>query len=211
MDPHRLQRNKQKIITIDVLATRKMREIRGLSRSDAGKLFDISKKQIEAIENGRVNIPDSRIELFIKKYGFVRDEYDSIKDDIESQNEQLKLTSTIQSSKYNCSLRNYQKIITKEVRVLQNLRKIKKLTQYQACEICGYHKSTIGHIENGRIEIPRPRIEHIVTRYGFKMDKFDELMKHEVLRDDVIEDCISKIESLDEQKLKAVQSLLANF
>jgi DNA-binding XRE family transcriptional regulator len=49
---------------------------------------------------------------------------------------------------------SYQRIITKEVRVLKALRRMEKLSQDQASSICGYSISTISHIENGRIEIP---------------------------------------------------------
>lgn len=66
---------------------------------------------------------------------------------------------------------------------LKILRQMKSLTQDQALSICGYSRPSVGHIENGRIEIPMERIGHIVTSYGYQFSKFEELMKEEILRD----------------------------
>lgn len=88
---------------------------------------------------------------------------------------------------------------------------MKDLTRDQASSVCGYFRPSIGHIENGRIEIPSDRIEHIVSLYGFEMKYFEDLMNEEVLRDEIIESCQEKLMKLTEQKLKLVQSVLANL
>ncbi len=88
---------------------------------------------------------------------------------------------------------------------------MEKLSQDQASSICGYSRPTISHIENGRIEIPLSRIRHIVLSYGVEFRKFEELMKEEVLRDEVIEICHERMLKLSEEKLKLVQSLLGNI
>jgi transcriptional regulator with XRE-family HTH domain len=93
--------------------------------------------------------------------------------------------------------RSYQRIITKEVRVLRALRRMEKLSQDQASSICGYSRPTISHIE-----IPLSRIRHIVLSYWFEFRKFEELMKEEVLRDEVIELCHERMLRLSEEKLK---------
>jgi transcriptional regulator with XRE-family HTH domain len=88
---------------------------------------------------------------------------------------------------------------------------MEKLSQDQASSICGYSRPTISHIENGRIEIPLSRIRHIVLSYGFEFKKFEELMREEFLRDEVIESCNERMLKLSEDKLKLVQSLLGNM
>ena len=85
--------------------------------------------------------------------------------------------------------RSYKRIITKEVRVLKILRLMKNLTQDQASAVCGYSRPSIGHIENGRIEVDLERAKHIVSSYGLEMGEYYRLMKEEVLRDEVVEDC----------------------
>lgn len=111
----------------------------------------------------------------------------------------------------NSDRRSYQRIITKEVRVLRILRRMKKLTQDGASSVCGYSRPSIGHIENGRIEIPKERVEHIVRSYGFDIREFERLTKEEVLRDEVVELCFSRILNLSGEKLKLVNSILINF
>jgi transcriptional regulator with XRE-family HTH domain len=82
--------------------------------------------------------------------------------------------------------------MTKEVQVLKTLRKMKGISQDQASSICGYSRPSIGHIENGRIELDQDRIRHIVSSYGMEMSEFNRLMGEEVLRDEVLESCLLK-------------------
>ena len=51
----------------------------------------------------------------------------------------------------------------------------------------------------------------IVSSYGLEMDEFYRLMKEEVLRDEVMESCYSKMMNLTEDKLKLIQSVLENL
>jgi transcriptional regulator with XRE-family HTH domain len=88
---------------------------------------------------------------------------------------------------------------------------MKNLSQDQASSICGYSRPSIGHIENGRIELDQDRIQHIVESYDVSMSKFEELMKEEVLRDEIIKFCNEKIISLPEVKLKLIQTMLVNL
>ena len=44
--------------------------------------------------------------------------------------------------------------------------------------------------------------------YGFEMSEFQRLMSEEVLRDEILERCLSKMIRLSEEKLKVIQSLL---
>ena len=59
--------------------------------------------------------------------------------------------------------------------------------------------------------MPLSRIRHIVSSYGYEFSKFEAFMKEEVLRDEIIEACTQKLLTLPEDKLKLVQSVLANF
>lgn len=104
--------------------------------------------------------------------------------------------------------RSYKKLITKEVRVLKILRQMKNLTQDQASAVCGYSRPSIGHIENGRIELDEDRIQHIVSSYGHTISEFHRFMKEKVLRDEIMDECYSKMVSLPEDKLRLIQSLL---
>ena len=196
---------------IDAITLKRLREIKGLNRKEAGCLLDISHKSIEKFENGRTTLNRSRIEQIIRAYGLTYEDFLLCR---EGKGEQVQQRFCHKKEKVIDNLkdrRSYKKVITKEVQVLQALRKLKGLSQYKASRVCGYNRTAIGHIENGRIELHRDRIDHIVKSYGFTMEDFESHMKAEVLVTDVQGECISIIRGLSEKNLKAVHPLLLNF
>lgn len=149
-------------LTADVKATRRARELSGVSRKDLGSKLQKSCKTIEKIENGRLR-------------------------------------------------RSYQRRITRECKVLKSMRRIKGYSQDYASLLCGYSRPTIGHIENGRIELDKARIEHILKCYGANILEFETNLKKGELRDEIIEYCHIKIESLDDVKLDVVRTYLGVY
>ena len=107
--------------------------------------------------------------------------------------------------------RSYKKIITKEVRTLAIFRKRKGVTQYEASKLCGWSSPTIGHIEQGRIELTEDRIKHIVAVYGRTMKEFYEAIRSEIMRDEVEAECAKLIQKLDDNRLMAVKGILEKF
>ena len=196
---------------IDAVTLRKLREIRGLSRKEAGVLLEICYKTVEKFENGRTILNKTRIEQIVRSYGFTYDEFLLCR---EGKSEQIQKRFFHKKEKPVSSRRKrrfLKKIITKEARVLRMLRNLKNISQYKASLICGYHKGAIGHIEMGRIQLPKNRIIHILKSYGFKLEDFESHMKADVLVTEVQDECISIIKSLCEKNLKAVHPLLLNF
>ena len=196
---------------IDAIALRKLREIRGLSRKDVGVLLGVSHKSVEKFENGRTVITRTRIEQTVRAYDLTYEDFLLCRG---GKSEQIKKRFGHKKEKVSYSKKNRRfdkKIITKEVQVLQVLRRLKDLNQYKASLICGYYKGTIGQIEHGRVELYRTKISHIVKSYGFTMEDFERHMKSEVLVTDIQDECISIIKGLCEKNLKAVQPLLLTF
>ncbi len=187
-------------------ALKRAREVLGISRKELAQRIGLTYKTIEKYENGRCLLDEVKIRLLVDGLKISKEEFNKIK-----RGKKIKVTKRIKNVLSNLDRRSYKRIITKEVRVLRILRQQKRINQYQASKICGYSKPTIGHIENGRIEIPQERIKHIVISYGHTMDKFFELMKENVLRDEIIKECYVKIVGLTESKLKLVQSVLENL
>ncbi|PIP96609.1 MAG: hypothetical protein COW00_02885 [Bdellovibrio sp. CG12_big_fil_rev_8_21_14_0_65_39_13] len=107
--------------------------------------------------------------------------------------------------------RSYQKNITKECKVLRSMRRMKKISQDEASRLCGYSRATIGHIENGRIELSRSRIEYILRCYGYEYSEFEGNMSKEELRDSITDYCFNKIEELENEKLELLKNLLRNL
>lgn len=190
----------------DLKAIRTAREKLGISRLELAESLGISYKAVEKIENGRMPLSQERKEEILNLLGIDEHRLKRIKKaGVVEPSEKLKNVFE------NCHRRSYQRIITKEVRVLKYLRTMKNLPQDKASEVCGYSRPTIGHIENGRIEVPVSRIRYIVQCYGYVFSEFEKLMKEEILRNEIIDVCTKKLISLPEDKLKIVQSLLANF
>ena len=188
-------------------ALRRSRELLKVTREELGVLLGVNYKSIEKFENGRVVLDQEKILKILKALELSQEEFKRIK-----KGKGLGSREPIQKKVCdNNDRRSYQKIITKEVKVLSSLRKICGLSQDKASSVCGYSRPSIGHIENGRIEIPLDRIRHIVSSYGFQFSFFEELMKEEFLRDEIIKTCYDKLLILPEQKLKLVQSMLENL
>ena len=196
----------EKNVTSELKAIRLAREKLGVTRHELAESLGISYKAVEKIENGRMPLSEDRKTEILKLLGI--DEYRLKRIKKAGVVAPKEKTKTVLE---NSQRRSYRRIITKEVRVLKLLRIMKKLPQDKASVLCNYSRPTIGHIENGRIEIPMERIRHIVASYGYQFSKFEELMKEEVLRHEIIESCTEKLISLPEDKLKLVQSVLANF
>ena len=91
------------------------------------------------------------------------------------------------------------------------MRRIKNISQDKASSLCGYSRASIGHIENGRIELDKNRIKHIVESYGYLYSDFENNLKKEELRDTVMDYCIEKIGKLDDSKLEIVKNLLGSL
>ena len=177
-------------------------------------------KSIEKFENGRTTLNRTKIDEILSAYGQTREighsglTYADFENCRNGKIEQIKKRlghKQIKVIENNPRRRSYKKFVTKEAKALVVMRRLKDLSQYKASRLCGYSQTAIGHIENGRIEIPRKRIKHIVESYGFTMNDFENHMKSEVFVTDIQDDCISIIKRLSEDKLKAVYPLLSTF
>ena len=186
---------------IDAVALRRLREIKGFSRKEASVLLGIGYKTVEKFENGRTNLKRPRIEQIVGAYGLTYGDFLLCR---EGKSEQIEKKFCHKKEKVidnKQGRRFYKKVITKEVQVLQVLRKLKGLSQYKASFVCGYNRTAIGYIENGRIELHRAKISHIVKSYGFTMEDFDYHMKAEVFVTEIQDECISIIKELRRKEI----------
>ncbi|PWU19422.1 MAG: hypothetical protein C5B49_05760, partial [Bdellovibrio sp.] len=196
----------------DHIAIKKMRMIRKMSRKEAAVIFSYSRSSIEKIENGRGKLTPQRVQRFIEGYGFTQNQFMDLKlgrwSDVSPPVSEVKKVRIIEHVEMR---RSYKKIITKEVRALASFRKRKGFTQYEASRICGWCQATIGHIEQGRIELTENRIKHIVAAYGFTMRQFYDSVRSEIMRDEVEVECARLIQKLDDNRLLAIKGILEKF
>ena len=195
---------------INGLALKKLREIKKLTRKEASILLEVSHKTIEGYENGRLGLSPIKINQILKNYGFKKEDLAlCIAGKAQVVIKKYSIDEPRSKVIENNNLRrSYKKLITKDCETLRVLRLIKGLTQDEASSICGYSRPTIGHIENGRIELSIERIKLIVKTYGFKMKDFEHHRASESFVTDIQDECIQFIKKLSEEKLKTVQSLL---
>lgn len=197
---------KDRINLSNAKALRRCRELMKVTRNEVAQRLGLSIQAVEKYESGRAIIDEEKKTKFLEVLDLSEVDFQKIKRGKGiTRNRKQKTVFTNQER------RSYRKVITKEVRVLTIMRKMAKLTQDQASAVCGYSRPSIGHIENGRIELCRERIRHIVTSYGFEINGFEGMMKEEVLRDEIINFCLERIMGLKEDKLRLVQSMLLNL
>jgi transcriptional regulator with XRE-family HTH domain len=190
----------------EVKAIRKARIGLGVSRKVLAQKLGVSFKTIEKIENGNRKLSK-------RMYQFILVALDINESDIK----RIKKGGNVIKRKHiknvltNSDRRSYRKIITPECKALRSLRRIKKISQDNASSLCGYSRSIIGHIENGRIELSESRIRFIVSCYGSTYEEFQELLNNDRPRDILQDECIEKIKSLSTEKLELINNLLKAY
>lgn len=91
--------------------------------------------------------------------------------------------------------------------LLRRMRESAELTMRQVGGMIGVSHVTISQFENGKLELPRYRIEQLVTAYGLSMDDFNKILG----RPPVIglkDDCHAMIDRMSEDQLVTLRGLL---
>ena len=187
-------------------ALKRARELRKLSRIELARMLDLSPKTIEKYENGRKKIEKEDVKLFMKALNLTTEQFKKIK-----KGKGCGVNKKSKKVVENTDRRSYQKLITKECKVLKSLRRMKRISQDDASKLCGYSRPTIGHIENGRIELSKERIKHIVKSYGYDHINFEKEYEKNEHRDEIIEKCINKLIMLSEEKLNTIKTILESL
>ena len=201
----------QRQIANEALALRKVREVLGLDRKQAGMKLSVSHKTIEKFENGRSQLSPTKVGDILRGYDFTQKDFDDILAGRFDAIREKYAPKRMKIIEHNHLRRSYRREITKDVQTLVTLRRLRRFTQQEASLKCGYARCTMGHIENGRIELPSKRIEHIVKSYGFTMAEFNHHRSSEAFVTDIQDECIKVIRALSEERLKAVFPLLKTF
>lgn len=202
----------QTFISDYAILIKKMRLLKRLTRQQAADLyFDFSFKTIEKLENGRGIISLERFKEFQEKYGFSDNDVEAIrtgKIQISSDANSIRKKITTEKRK---DRRFCHRQVTRECKVLKELRIQKGLDQYSASELCKFDKRAIGFIENGRVTITDRKLRHIVETYGFTMEYFFQLLRLPMLRHEMVEEGQSMVAKMDENKLRIVIPMLQSM
>lgn len=200
-----------KFIRVEYVVLRRMRIVRKISRKDAAKAIERSPKLMERFENGRANLSLEKRKQLVRRYRYTWEDYLRLLGNPDELPE-LPSRSTFKSKAVPREEgRKYQKQVSKAARVLKILRNMEGWPQPVAAGKCGWSRSCIDHLENGRVDCTEEKVAHVLKSYGCKRSLFDELMGAEILRDEVVAECVGILKQIDNDKLRAVKALLENF
>jgi len=210
---HRKYKNKGSHVEIesDAHFLKRLRMNLGLTRTDAKKLLGLSVSSIKRYETGIISISKTKLDQFLEGYCISHREYLDFKMGKETSFATPEIPQKPKVIENNSLRRSYKKLITREVNAITRLRKIKGISQYEASRLCGWHKSSFGHIEQGRIQLTDIKVKHILSALGLTMKSFKEHTNSKLERDKIENDCIQMIRELEDSKLISVQTILKNF
>ena len=200
-----------KVLPEAAVLIKKMRLLKRLNRQQAALLFDFSYGLIEKLENGRGKISNERFLEFQRAYGFSDIEVQKLRSGkMDAPTDANCIRKKITTDK-RLNKRFRQKQITRECKVLKEMRLMKGFTQTEASLTCNTDRRTIGFIENGRVTLDERRIREVVESYGFTMELFNQLLKVNPLKHEMAEQCHKIIEGLDENKLRMMMPMLQSM
>ena len=92
--------------------------------------------------------------------------------------------------------------------LLRTIRESAQLTMRQLGMRIGISHTAISQIEHGKLELPRYRVEQILSACGQTMDDFDRMVGSGFKILNYKDECISLIKSLDDETLKDLFGIL---
>jgi transcriptional regulator with XRE-family HTH domain len=108
--------------------------------------------------------------------------------------------------------RTAKKVFTKQARVLRYMRISSGLTQRKTAELLSCSHAMVNHYEQGRLDIPKERVQQLVHLYGYTLTQFEEFVGGKPIPVlDVKDECIGILDRIDESKLRAVHAVLVSF
>ena len=202
----------QTFISDYAILIKKMRLLKRLTRQQAAELhFGFGFKTIEKLENGRGMISLEKFKEFQEKYNFSDNDVEAIrtgKIQVSSDANSIRKKITTEKRK---DRRFCHRQITRECKVLKEMRTQKGLDQYSASKLCRFDKSAIGFIENGRVALTDKRLKHIVEAYEFTMEYFFQLLRLPLLRHEMVEEGQALVATMNDDKLRIVIPMLQSM
>lgn len=95
--------------------------------------------------------------------------------------------------------------------LLRKIREASGLTMRQLAMQVGISHPAISQVEHGKLELPRAWIEQIVAACGHAVEDFDKLMGAGQVAIDHRIECISLVNTLEEDDLKLMFNLMSRI
>lgn len=107
--------------------------------------------------------------------------------------------------------RSQIKKITHDARILRHMRITKKLSLNQAGRLVGISGSAIAHMEQGRMDISRARLETLVKALGFSMSDYLEYCDGQEVPKNLRDECIMLLKRCELSKIEILHPIISNL
>ena len=107
--------------------------------------------------------------------------------------------------------RSQQKIVTRDAQILRHMRISKKISLNQAGRLVSISGSAIAHIEQGRMDISRARLETLIHAYGYTMNEYLEFADGRELPRNLRDECLILLRRCDDSKVQVLYPVLSNL
>lgn len=107
--------------------------------------------------------------------------------------------------------RSCEKRITLASKIVRYMRISRGISQRESARRCDVSEQAIGHYEQGRMDISPARLDQFLAAYNYTKEEFAEYLNGKPVPIDLKEDCISLLNRIDENKLRAVHAVLISF
>ncbi len=107
--------------------------------------------------------------------------------------------------------RSQQKRITKEAQILRHMRLSRKLSLNKAGKRLGISGSAIAHIEQGRMDLSRKRIETMIEAYEYTTTEYLEYFDGREVPKNLRDECIFLLRQCDESKIQMLYPVISNL
>ena len=95
--------------------------------------------------------------------------------------------------------------------LVRNVRESSGMTMRQLGLRIGISHSAISQLEHGKLELPRSRVEQIITACGLSMADFEKLLGKGFVAPNYRDECISIIKILDTDSIMIFYQLLVKL
>ena len=107
--------------------------------------------------------------------------------------------------------RSMQKRITRDAQILRHMRLSKKYSLNQAGKKVKISGSAIAHIEQGRMDISKARLEALVLAYGYTQSEYLEFVDGKDIPINLRDECILLLRLCEEDKIKMLHPVIQNL
>ena len=92
------------------------------------------------------------------------------------------------------------------------MRQTKKLSFRQAGKLIGLSGSYVNHVEHGRMDFPKHRLDQLLLAYGFSVTEFAEYQNgKDIPIVSIMDECLALLGRVNEEKLRTVHAVLLGF